>query len=290
MKKILVSGVIFLLFVVAVAPSINQSVVRASNDNDLVEVTTQACGINGFGNTTVKLTREQYQNLREYLVEFKARLNQTTTRAEAALLFKEAVVELDKYGLLPKGMNVDLAWKLVCGFDYELVHAGFLAKLIHKNQASLNENMNAMCLVAGSTSWAGTEFSGPLNIMLEKIFLSVTDSDLQFPTLLIFALCFSYICSTIFSNYFPLSVGQVISLDNSSGMIKTFGINGVKTWVADGFSSDFSGSFQSLRFYAHPGIIGFSGIKILYQNETHVWGMPLFLYFGSSVLVNIKYT
>jgi len=63
-------------------------VVKAYNDNDLVEVTTQACGINGFGNTTVKLTRQQHQSLEQYLVEFRARLNKTTTREEVVPIFK----------------------------------------------------------------------------------------------------------------------------------------------------------------------------------------------------------
>ena len=116
-KKGLVVSVILLFIGVAVAPSINTGVVKASNDNDLVEVTTQACGIKGFGNTTVKLTREQYQNLEQYLVEFRARLNQTSTREEAVPIFKEAVVELDKYGLLPKGMSVEQAQNLVTFSD-----------------------------------------------------------------------------------------------------------------------------------------------------------------------------
>jgi hypothetical protein len=100
--------VIILLFIgVTVAPSINFNVVKASNDNDLIEVTTQACGIQGYGNTTAKLTRQQYQNLEQYLIEFRARLNQTTTREEAVPIFKEAVVELNKYRLLPKGMSIE---------------------------------------------------------------------------------------------------------------------------------------------------------------------------------------
>jgi len=45
MKKILALGVIFLFIGVSIAPSINFTVVKASNDNDLVEVTTQTCGI-----------------------------------------------------------------------------------------------------------------------------------------------------------------------------------------------------------------------------------------------------
>lgn len=66
MKKFLALGVIFLFIGVAIAPSINFTVVKASNDDDLVEVTSQACGINGFGNQTVKLTRQQYQDF-QYL-------------------------------------------------------------------------------------------------------------------------------------------------------------------------------------------------------------------------------
>jgi hypothetical protein len=45
MKKLVVIGIISLFIDVAVAPSINFNVVKASNDNDLVEVTFQACDI-----------------------------------------------------------------------------------------------------------------------------------------------------------------------------------------------------------------------------------------------------
>jgi len=113
LRKGLVVGVILLFIGVAVAPSINFPVVKASTDNDLVEVTSQARGIQGFGNTTVKLTKEQYQNLEQYFVDFRARLNQTSTREEVVPLFKDAVVELNKYGLLPKGMSVAQAQRLV---------------------------------------------------------------------------------------------------------------------------------------------------------------------------------
>jgi hypothetical protein len=112
-EKWLAIGIILLFVGVTITPSISQNIVRASQEDDLVEVTTQACGIQGYGNTTVKLTREQYQNLEEYLVEFRARLNQTTTKVEAISLFKEAVVALDTYGLLPKGMSVHQAQQFV---------------------------------------------------------------------------------------------------------------------------------------------------------------------------------
>ena len=111
MKKLVAIGIIFLFIGVAVAPSINSTVVKSSDD--LITVTSQACGIQGFGNTTVKLTKQQYQDFERYLVDFRAKLNQTTTREEAIIIFEDAVVELNKYGLLPKRMNVEVAQRLV---------------------------------------------------------------------------------------------------------------------------------------------------------------------------------
>jgi hypothetical protein len=53
-RKWLAIGIILLFLGVTIAPTINFQVVKASTDDDLVEVTTQACGIQGYGNTTVK--------------------------------------------------------------------------------------------------------------------------------------------------------------------------------------------------------------------------------------------
>ena len=142
-KKSLVIGIILIFIGAAVAPSINFHVVKASYDNDLVEVTTQACGIKGFGDTTIKLTRQQYQNLKEYLVEFRSRLNQTTTGEEAVPLFKEAVVELNKYGLLPKGMNVAQTQRLVLsGYKNAVID-----RLTQKHMDTVY--LNLFCLITG---------------------------------------------------------------------------------------------------------------------------------------------
>ena len=148
MKNILLGGIILLIIGVAVAPSINHCVVKASQEDEVIEVTTQACGIQGFGDTTVKLTREQYQDLEEYLVEFRNRLNQTTTRAEAVSIFKDAVVELNKYGLLPKGMSVENAQKLIIGGSrYQRINLN-----LKQTQAPSNVTQNMFCFVTGNVS------------------------------------------------------------------------------------------------------------------------------------------
>ena len=148
-RKWLAVGIILLFIGVAVAPSINLTVVKASDDNDLVEVTTQACGIKGYKDTTVKLTREQYQNLEQYLVEFRAKLNQTSTREEVVPLFKEILVELDKYGLLPKGMSVEQAHRLVIErYQNILAMSRYQTKL---SDYQISNNSNFFCLITGET-------------------------------------------------------------------------------------------------------------------------------------------
>jgi hypothetical protein len=150
--KCLAIGIILLFIGIAVAPSINFTVVKASNDNDLVEVTAQACGIKGYGNTTVKLTRQQYQNLEKYLIDFRARLNQTTTKEEAVPIFKEAVVELNNYGLLPKGMNITQVQKLVIDrFQNDRLKI-LSEKLAHNNRGTKIIN-NTLCLIAGDIEY-----------------------------------------------------------------------------------------------------------------------------------------
>jgi hypothetical protein len=143
-KRGFIVSVIILFIGITVAPSINFSVVKASTDDDLVEVTTQAYGIKGYGNTTVKLTREQYNNLEEYLVEFRARLNQTSTREEAIPIFKDAVVELDKYGLLPRGMSVERVMRLITKSNDQ--------RLKGLDSLGLDPDANYFCLVSGLTT------------------------------------------------------------------------------------------------------------------------------------------
>ena len=111
-KKNIAIIVMLLLIGVAATPGISLSVVKAHN-SDLVEVTSQAFGIQGIGITTLRLTTQQHQDLVRYLVYFQSRLNQTTTREEAVSLYKEVIATLNAYGLLPKGMTLRQAQRMV---------------------------------------------------------------------------------------------------------------------------------------------------------------------------------
>ncbi len=271
MKKILVVGIILLFIDVSVTPGINQCVAKATQEDDTVEVTSQICGIKGYGDITVKLSREQYENLEQYLVEFRTRLNQTATRDEAVPVFRDAVAELDKYGLLPKGMSIEEA--------KHFVTRQYGEERMSKNKMNFLENLlplpgNALCLMAGQStrtyfiplnarvglllilSSGGFLYTAPriFDLMIGLIFLI---SSILPPTFL------SWI---LFGNYYSRPVGYI---EPASGWLSTIGVNGVKTW-----EGDFTGGFLTL------GVIGFSGIKLYVGGE--------FTYFGVAPLVMVE--
>lgn len=117
MKKFILVGISVLAVSILISASFSNVVgydtVKASQETEYVDVSVQPCGVKEFGNTSVKLTRQQCKNLTKYLETFNERLNQTKTRSDALTLFKDAVLELNKYGLLPSGMSIEKAQQLV---------------------------------------------------------------------------------------------------------------------------------------------------------------------------------
>ena len=291
-KKIITVSIILLFLGIAVAPSINFNTVKASQDDDTVEVTTQACGIKGFKDTTVKLTKDQYQNLEEYLVEFRARLNQTSTIEEAIPIFKNAVVELNTYGLLPKGTNVQKMQRLVTGIYH---NTRIISLLKDRELKPMDENENRFCLIYGSTNQ--TYFTGPVGIinnLLGWIFL-LSDHWFSeqgydgfagilewFGILLLWnGLLFAALLGTV--NPFPLFSIVGLGYRNflppnqffpASGWIHTNGVNGEKLWNGS-LRGGLSGLFDFLFPFSPAGISGFTGIKLTTRNNIYYFGFAL---------------
>jgi len=272
-KKGLVVSVILLFIGVAVAPSINFNVVKASNDNDLVEVTPQACGIKRFGNTTVKLTKEQYQNLELYLADFRARLNQTTTREEAVPIFNDAVVELDKYGLLPKGMNVENAKRFLAMINQEYGNFEKLNIFSKFSQASSSIN-NIFCFVVlhittgWISEWGLSEVSVMSLILLYVILdMLVSYNPGNFPGV---AFLVSLLDRMISSPFAGLLV-------NLSWIYNAY--SPLKFWmILKGYIDEFWSI--GLLGYRHSNsgadnVIGFKGLRIILPTETYYFGHAL---------------
>ncbi|HWR62973.1 MAG TPA: hypothetical protein VN365_01055 [Candidatus Thermoplasmatota archaeon] len=296
-RNLLAIGIILLFVGVTIAPTINFNTVKASTDDDLVEVTTQACGIQGYGDTTVKLTREQYQDLEQYLVDFRERLNQTTTREEAVSIFKDAVVELDKYGLLPKGMSVKRVQNIVIrNFQNERLIQSIKKKCCDRQ---LSGSSNFLCLVAGyATNMRGF---GPLFTFIDShgfilyfllyrlfdpiavgisLFLTLFSSerDSKFPLYLYGHLCFG--------SYEVHEHGGDI-LVPSEGWITSYGIVGERnsSGVLYGQIHPILGWYSVISsdcIYYYQGIRGFTGLKIYQSNS--------YFYLGSCLEVNVNST
>jgi len=272
-RKWLAVGIILLFVGVTIAPSINFNTVKASTDDDLVEVTTQACGIQGYGDSTVKLTREQYQNLEEYLVAFRARLDQTSTSEEAIPIFKDAVVELDKYGLLPKGMSVERAQKFVTsGYQnqYSLQH---LKKIYSKNSLNQTGVNNILCLVAGNTDYS--LFIGPISMIGLCVY-----SIIFFPILIIGAIIpgletLAEKMITALLHFFSLArfipfeimgfatfggiggFGPYSQSEPSCGWVYSLGLRGVQS-----INGSFNGAISGFPVFGDLGLIGFTGLVV----------------------------
>jgi hypothetical protein len=291
-RRWLAIGIILLFVGVTIAPTINFNTVKASTNDDLVEVTTQACGITGFGDTTVKLTREQHQDLEQYLAEFRARLNQTTTREEAVPIFKEAVVELDKYGLLPKGMSVERAQRLVTFMCSNQKTGEVFKRLIGGKQDI--KSINMFCLVSGKATRVRS-FGAfyPLRLRLSVLGNSFSD-------FWMFTWAISELLLELRSIFFPLylfgefSIGrgyQYIQGGNheyypSVGTILSTGLLGFKNYTGELY-----GQIRQIPelhlspvgYYTYySGIIGFTGLYIRKSSGSELIGSCLLIDIGPS--------
>jgi hypothetical protein len=285
-RKCLVIGIILLFVGVTIAPTINFNTVKASTDDDLVEVTTQVCGIQGYGDTTAKLTREQYQDLEHYLVDFRTRLNQTSTREEAIPIFKDAVVELDMYGLLPRGMSVEKVQKLII-YQYRGQRERESLEKNYTNQE--NSLSNFYCLVAGRTTKTFYCFF-ITNLLVFCLFVALKMlylfEELQYKFLADFSyrfydICFEILCNSpifirsLFSPYGYCLGFMVIGYDNpfgsapAEGWIQTVGVLGHRS-INGSIYGQFKANIlqESTMLLDNKGIIGFQGLRIRLDNNT----------------------
>jgi hypothetical protein len=271
--KWLAVGICLLFVGLTLASTLKCQMVKASEENDFIEITTQASGIQGYTDTTMTLTRGQYHDLERYLVEFRARLIQTSTREEAGSLFREAVVKLDTYGLLPQGMSVAQAQKLVLGWYPQQTTTGFLQRMSEKNQQTSQNNF--LCLVAGELN--NTYSIRRINNWLWE-FLIRKYIETQNYFLIPFMMLFENRHELL--NKAPLAICDIVGIGyymydtfhNSSGWFFSVGVGGIKKWTGEmvgtlpgpkiyGFIP--LGGHYGYTLYADPGIWGFSGLKIL---------------------------
>ena len=134
--------VVILLFIgVAFAPSINASVVK----DELVEFKVE---FHGLGKKhSVHLTQDKANEVELLFDDIEQRLSKVENRNEAEDIFKEAVVELDKYGLLG-GLSVRQVNRYIERVNQDSKMKNILNNIINRDGGSyLDEADNVCCLV-----------------------------------------------------------------------------------------------------------------------------------------------
>jgi len=95
-KKILIGSIIAVAIIVLA--SFSSVVGKVSSDDELVELDVEFCGLGK--KHTVSLTQQEADEVEFLFDKIHEQLNEVETRDEAEVIFKDAIVELDEYGLL----------------------------------------------------------------------------------------------------------------------------------------------------------------------------------------------
>ena len=286
-RKGLAVAVILLFIGVAFAPSINASVV----DDELVEFDVEFSGLGK--KHRVQLTQEEADDVENIFEELKQKMKTVKSSEGTAELFNEAVVELDKYGLLGS-FSVKQVQRLIVGGK---LRQELIDRLDKRYNDIFNDDAAYLCFVAGTlTNVCYFNFyTLPVHILLDlshnNVFtigfilalfrLIIAIPSLLIATLLPFCL-FSTVCAG-YEEYYNNPYGHSNWI-SSSGWLLFGGIIGTGEWIGesmDGDASDFN--ILILRRECFPAIIGFTGVKFKNINN----GRSLFLGRGLKVKMDV---
>jgi len=294
-KKILIGSIIAITLIVL--SSFSSVVGKVASDNELVEIEVEFCGLGK--KHTVRLTQQEADEVELLFGDIEQRLSEVETREEAEVIFKEAIVELDKYGLLG-GLPVKQAQSLIKG-NRQI--NSILKRIEFQNSYLIN--MNLFCLIAGQlTDVYSFRPIHQLFWIIYKHFPNLGDN-LNPPEyikilIILILLWYNYI-SPLVNTISPVNIFNIISvgfqyddfwgghyMKSSKGSISSLGLLGFKQWSGDdlyscalktGITIPLSGAVA--RTY-YPAIIGFTGLKIITRInfDTH---LTLLLGFGLKI-------
>lgn len=292
-RKGLVCAVIFLFIGLAFVPIVSSNITKTISGNESAEFIVQACGVKGVKPKIVRLTNQQVSKLDNYMDSLKSRLENATTDDEVTNILNGAVIELNKYGLLPEHMSVEKAQQLVVNK--------------YKNQVatSSEDKENFNCQIVGKTD--GQRYfdnQTPLRKKLWEMILSFIDRVENLGLLIILvSLIYARVGTLIIRSIFfclirdaKLSFGYYDSYFNpetweewekyvpGSGWVWTNGSNGIVTWDGNlwGLISKYWVNiflYEDICYFI--GAEDFTGIRIISLSD----GMDYF--FGSASHVKL---
>jgi hypothetical protein len=294
-------GVVLVFIGVAIAPSIHFTIVKASDDNELVEVTTQVCSVHRDIDHTIHLTKQQVREVQRVFDTLKNRMSTAESMDETRRIFNDTIVVLSRYNLLPNGMSIEQTKRLVTGAGQNQKVVTLLQKISTKFQANSKEGalQNSFCLIAGNTS--NTHFAKPITKIAMRLFDNMdynTENHIivvistvlwivlnPFTTISQMMLKLQgnhYGVSIFFGNfhYYPYPNW----LYPAQGWLSTNGINGIQNISGSFWGQKITSGWQPqddwYMNYTWRGCVGFTGFI------TH-FGSDSAYYLGSALHVNV---
>jgi len=258
-KKELTVVIIMLFISATISPAIHA---ETEEETELIEVTTEICGLNRKPHTA-KLTKLESEELNVFLDSVGKRFSQVKTREETLVIFKEVIEELDKYGLLGD-TSIEQVERLIFSRYFRAEDFNTSYKKQHLNN-NLNDYKNTDCLIAGSSSV--TYFSNPIAELLWSLFWQLDAGFLKNLVLILSVITGFLTLIPAQLNPFPIAhwiyYGAYIDghrprPSKAEGWIFTIGKNGIQS-----FDGSFVGSLSSGALSDFCGAQWFTGIKIL---------------------------
>ena len=241
----------------------------------------------------------QYDETEKIFNELQVKLDTVTTKQEALVLVNEAIVELHEHGLLPKGMTVKRAQRLVTGCFLK-------AELLQPSQKSEgNDTGNTNCLVVGIAT--ETYFRPYPSLIMDIPIIDYLVFNSNFSKYFNFLAWFYVIrvfspvkfgpYAYVGNRYKGVEDGNITDeISTSSGFVWTIGANGIKKWNGSFYGGLYTKYMKTVyenntyELWDPVGIRGFVGINFfnfisfLSSNE-----LPSF-YIGFAREVNFTYS
>lgn len=168
-RKGLVVGIIVLFIGAGIYPAIAFKINLLINSitytsNELIEFPMQIFGLKGVKSYKISVTKQQYDDFQVLIKRFKEDFENADTMKESVRIYRDMVVSLNELGLLPKGMSIRDAEKLVLGPYYYLDKLALLSDKIiaDEPQQSITGNdwelENTVCLISGNSYGSGPNY------------------------------------------------------------------------------------------------------------------------------------
>ena len=238
----------------------NDDTYKVLDYEEFVEIVIEICAMDETQENILQLPVQDAMELEIIFEDMKSKLDTAITREETVVIFNDAVVSLNEFGLLPDDMSVKEAQQLVTNGNHEAIT---LNKINDRIQPDNNEDENFDCFIVGKTS-STTFIKTGLHILFQNVLPILILSN-----------------TTIAFGYDGWSWGGGSGdyfREPANGWVWTNGVNGIKTWNEDSLWGNLgsyyytSGGWVWYEYWFHKGATGFTGIRIKGLSDSYFFG------------------